>query len=102
MTALERLVSGDAHRQDEDCIIDPDTNLCISCGVARGDACPDCGARSFHREWCHRLLTITEAIPDQEAESAEERAERQATLLVVATAMAALIFAVFLSFHKGL
>jgi hypothetical protein len=40
------------HMKDEDCSVDPSTNLCTVCGVEHGEACPVCGGRGFHKEGC--------------------------------------------------
>lgn len=55
------------HRQDEECIVDPDTNLCIGCGVEHGEACGSCGGRAFHKPACPLSLTVSEADPEPTA-----------------------------------
>lgn len=62
MTRFDRLLTG-AHTVDEDCFVDPDTHLCIGCGVEHGDPCPYCQGRAYHYSTCPCMLTITEADP---------------------------------------
>ena len=40
------------HTKDADCIVNPETNLCVDCGVEHGDPCVDCGGRGFHLPAC--------------------------------------------------
>jgi hypothetical protein len=54
------------HTKDSDCTIDPETGLCVTCCVERGDACQECGGRSFHLEGC----------PDSDATSFAEMRTR--------------------------
>lgn len=35
------------HTRDEECEVDPATDLCRQCGVLHGDPCPTCGGRAF-------------------------------------------------------
>lgn len=40
------------HERDEDCDLDPLTDMCRGCGVFHGDPCPRCGGRGFHQGGC--------------------------------------------------
>lgn len=40
------------HNRDEDCDVDPATDLCRACGVHHGDPCVECGGRGFHKPGC--------------------------------------------------
>ena len=40
------------HIQDDECTVDPATDLCVYCGVMHGEPCAFCGGRGFHRDDC--------------------------------------------------
>lgn len=40
------------HERDEDCAAHLVDGVCTVCGVGHCDACPDCGARGYHRDDC--------------------------------------------------
>lgn len=40
------------HTKDDDCDVDPATDLCRGCGVLHGAPCSKCGARGFHVRGC--------------------------------------------------
>jgi hypothetical protein len=44
------------HVDDSECTVDPDTLLCVHCGVEHGEPCSFCGGRGFHRDHCETLL----------------------------------------------
>lgn len=50
--AAEPELPDHGHTQDEDCQVDPNTDLCVVCGVHHWDPCVTCGGRGFHREDC--------------------------------------------------
>lgn len=43
------------HFQDNQCTVDPETDLCKGCGVYHGYPCPWCSGRAFHRPNCELL-----------------------------------------------
>lgn len=53
-----------AHDKDEDCDVDPATDLCRGCQVLHGDPCPACGGRGYHRPGC----------PESDATADDQRA----------------------------
>jgi hypothetical protein len=51
----------DPHQVDSDCTVDPDTDMCLTCGVLHGSPCPDCGGRGYHYAGCESSdLTISQ------------------------------------------
>lgn len=42
----------ETHTKDAHCIVNPNTDLCVSCGVQHGEPCASCGGRGFHTEEC--------------------------------------------------
>ncbi len=40
------------HERDEQCTVDPLTDLCSVCGVDHSRQCPDCDGRGFHTPTC--------------------------------------------------
>lgn len=48
------------HTKDSDCTVDPETLLCIECGVMHdpGSLCQDCGGCGFHKETCPQLVPL--------------------------------------------
>jgi DNA-directed RNA polymerase subunit RPC12/RpoP len=44
--------SGPPHEKDEDCDVDPSTDLCRACSVHHGAPCHLCGGRGFHKPVC--------------------------------------------------
>lgn len=44
-----------AHQRDEDCDVDPETDLCRGCSVYHGEQCGACSGRGFHRVGCPEL-----------------------------------------------
>lgn len=40
------------HETDADCIVSPDTEMCVLCGVHHGDPCPTCNGKGFHAPQC--------------------------------------------------
>lgn len=44
------------HTKDSDCTVDPETGLCIECGVCHtlGD-CPECGGKGYHVDGCSEM-----------------------------------------------
>lgn len=43
------------HSHDSECIVDPETDLCLICGVMHGQPCTDCGQRAFHLDNCREM-----------------------------------------------
>ena len=43
------------HSEDSECRVDPETDLCLDCGVLHAEACPECGNRAFHSPNCTLL-----------------------------------------------
>lgn len=46
------------HERDEQCDVDPETDLCRSCRVMHGDPCDGCGRRAFHLDTCARVRVV--------------------------------------------
>lgn len=42
------------HTADEQCTVDPDTELCSVCGARHGMPCEECSGRAFHSPGCSR------------------------------------------------
>ncbi len=55
------------HEQDADCTVDPETNLCVVCGVEHAEPCPDCGGRGFHKPDCPVLREMAGTLAHAEA-----------------------------------
>jgi len=51
------------HSKPADCNIDPDTRICIECGVDHSDPCPWCEQTGFHHPDCLALM-VKEARED--------------------------------------
>jgi hypothetical protein len=51
------------HTKDEECDVDPATDLCRGCGVHHGEPCPVCAGRGFHtpESQCLRLMVAAGA-----------------------------------------
>lgn len=53
----------ETHQTDADCVVSPDTGLCVVCGVYHGfagDGCVECAGHGFHRSGC----ILSDATPN--------------------------------------
>ena len=46
------------HIDDSECTVDPDTLLCMYCGVDHSEQCIDCGRRGFHSDTCPAMRSF--------------------------------------------
>lgn len=60
------------HEKDTDCVVDPETNCCIECGVEHGARCFSCLQRAFHTPGCR----FSDACPYTDADECAMARER--------------------------
>lgn len=41
--------------KDSDCTVDPESGLCVECGVDHSGGCFECGGRGFHKSGCSEI-----------------------------------------------
>ena len=62
---------GPIHERDEQCTVDPQTELCTGCGVDHSATCPECAGRGFHKPGCS-LSDVPARFTDQPFEEHRE------------------------------
>src|SRR4051794_265585 len=56
------------HVKDSDCTVDPETGLCVGCGVDHSGQCEKCSGKGYHFEGCPEIdgpaeVFVAPAIP---------------------------------------